>query len=103
MVDKTKKKSEKKRKRNPDVDPVLEGEQPLFKWFKSKSPPKAASGGTIRLKKGKVVNGPASSAVQQIKSIPGHLKAVSKAKKKASGGIVRLKSGGPVVDSYDYS
>jgi len=62
-----------------------------------------ASGGTVRLKKGKGVKGPASSAIEQMKSIPGHLKAVSKAKNKASGGVVRLKSGGPVVDSYDYS
>ena len=27
----------------------------------------------------------------------------TKSKTKASGGVVRLKSGGPVVDSYDYS
>ena len=37
-----------------------------------------------------------------IKGLPS-LKRKKKKKNKASGGVVRLKSGGPVVDSYDYS
>ena len=88
IIDKINKERDAKKPKHKGMGPA----------YKSKS-----SGGTVRLKKGKGVKGPASSAIEQMKSIPGHLKAVSKAKNKASGGVVRLKSGGPVVDSYDYS
>ena len=48
--------------------------------------------------------GPIRSIGEQMKSIPGQIKATRKIKnKKAQGGTIRLKTGGAVIDPYDYN
>ena len=50
--------------------------------------------------------GPIRSIGEQMKSIPGQIKAtrkIKKANKKGQGGTIRLKTGGAVIDTYDYS
>ena len=48
--------------------------------------------------------GPIQSVKEQMKSIPGQIKATRKIKnKKAQGGTIRLKTGGAVIDTYDYN
>ena len=59
-------------------------------------------GGTIRKKNA----GPVRSIGEQMKSIPGQIKAtrkIKKANKKGQGGTIRLKTGGAVIDTYDYN